>query len=455
MPEPRGNLPEKWYIWLEGEIADWKKEGIINDSQAGTILQRYEAARREGETERGGRLVTVLAIMGAVLLGVGVILFFAANWQGMSKALKVAVILGSIIIAYGTGYYLAFEKQNYPRVGRTVIFLGTILYGAGIWLIAQVFHINSHYPNGVLIWILGIIPVIYICGSLSVLIEASLLTIMWTFMEQTGFQTSNWLYLPVMAVMLVMAYRMKSGLAAGITLAGASVWAAVASFVSYHGSRGILLTFTLTAMIGLFYYVIGSICKPGGRFKFMKTPSYIAGSVLFFLSVFIISFRDLVRIGSYAGDTRYTTFFLVWFIGMFLCIWAAAVLGIIKGRLGPESRKSALFIMVLSVLLAVLSFTFGLLDETAVILINNILLFISVIAVVIIGYSEREPVLINTGLAFFVLGVIARYFDFFWDMLPKSVFFMAGGLVLLVGGTLLERNRRKIVREMKVNSHAA
>lgn len=83
------------------------------------------------------------------------------------------------------------------------------------------------------------------------------------------------------------------------------------------------------------------------------------------------------------------------------------------------------------------------------------MLFVSMIAFIIIGYANREPVLVNSGLIFFVLDVIARYFDFFWEMMDKSIFFMAGCLLLLVGGTLLERYRRKIIREMQVNNYGA
>ncbi len=148
MPKAGRKMPEPWLKWLRDEVALWKNEGIIEDSQARAIMLRYPQTGEE--TARGSRLVTLLSVMGALLLGVGVILFFAANWQVMPKWLKVGIVLGSILIAYGTGYWLAFEKGNYPRVGRALIFLGTVLYGSGIWLIAQIFHINAHYPNGVL-----------------------------------------------------------------------------------------------------------------------------------------------------------------------------------------------------------------------------------------------------------------------------------------------------------------
>ncbi len=30
-----------------------------------------------------------------------------------------------------------------------------MFYGAGIWLVAQIYNIDEHYPNGFLFWALG------------------------------------------------------------------------------------------------------------------------------------------------------------------------------------------------------------------------------------------------------------------------------------------------------------
>jgi uncharacterized membrane protein len=51
---------------------------------------------------------------------------------------------------------------------------------------------------------------------------------------------------------------------------------------------------------------------------------------------------------------------------------------------------------------------------------------------------------------FFAFDVIARYFDLFWKLLPRSLFFILGGLLLLFGGVLLERKRRKILSSFDI-----
>ena len=66
-----------------------------------------------------------------------------------------------------------------------------------------------------------------------------------------------------------------------------------------------------------------------------------------------------------------------------------------------------------------------------------------------LGYLNKNPAYINIGLLFFVLDVIARYFDFFWKLLPRSLFFIGGGLILLAGSVILERKRRVVLQSFE------
>ncbi len=80
-----------------------------------------------------------------------------------------------------------------------------------------------------------------------------------------------------------------------------------------------------------------------------------------------------------------------------------------------------------------------------VMLTANLVYAAGIVGVIILGYVRRNSTYINIGLLFFVLDVIARYFDVFWKLLPRSVFFIVGGLILLSGGVFLEKKRRKVL----------
>ena len=81
---------KKHIKWLLGEIDLWVKEGIIEPVQATALKARYPAA---AESVAWGRII--FFSIGAVLFGLGVILLFAYNWQGMHKFVKLGVILAA------------------------------------------------------------------------------------------------------------------------------------------------------------------------------------------------------------------------------------------------------------------------------------------------------------------------------------------------------------------------
>jgi uncharacterized membrane protein len=61
----------------------------------------------------------------------------------------------------------------------------------------------------------------------------------------------------------------------------------------------------------------------------------------------------------------------------------------------------------------------------------------------------NDRVLVNMAFLFFGLGLLSRYFDTFWTLLDRSYFFMAGGLLLIGGGYLLEKQRRKLTGRIR------
>jgi uncharacterized membrane protein len=78
----------------------------------------------------------------------------------------------------------------------------------------------------------------------------------------------------------------------------------------------------------------------------------------------------------------------------------------------------------------------------------NLLLFGLCLGVVALGYAERRPNLVTVGFWFFGVQLLTRYFDIFGKLMHTSLVFIGAGLLLLVGGGLLERARRQLVRQI-------
>ncbi len=65
----------------------------------------------------------MLAIMGAVFSGVGLVLLVGANWQDIPVSARIGMIIAAIIATNGIGYYLRY-RRGYVRAGEAILLLG-------------------------------------------------------------------------------------------------------------------------------------------------------------------------------------------------------------------------------------------------------------------------------------------------------------------------------------------
>jgi uncharacterized membrane protein len=82
-------------------------------------------------------------------------------------------------------------------------------------------------------------------------------------------------------------------------------------------------------------------------------------------------------------------------------------------------------------------------------LLFNFLLLVGIVGLIFLGYFRGREVLINLALAFFIIDVITRYIEFSYRLLDRSVVFIVAGVILLVGGFLLERGRRRVIGQLR------
>src|SRR5688500_14766401 len=74
------------YGHLSRRLHAWVEAGLISEEQADAIRGHEESAAHR---ERRGFAIQTLAYVGAIVAGLGVILFFAANWDAIPRPTRV------------------------------------------------------------------------------------------------------------------------------------------------------------------------------------------------------------------------------------------------------------------------------------------------------------------------------------------------------------------------------
>lgn len=414
---------------LQREVDRWVKEGLITSATAEILRQRYPVTKTS--------MTQTLALLGSILLGIGVILFFAANWESMSRTLKVAVVVSSFTLAYLGGYYLRYTKGTYPKVGYALICLGSLLYGSGIWLIAQIFHIEAERGLGFMLWYVGVIPIAYLFHSSFNLFLALATLTSWFI---AGKYPLNWAFLlyPLLlaGTILPLALRKKDQFNFTAAVIAGYIWfiplGVKLARVNFSFQLGIisLLLFSL-----LLYFLLQ---------LFREEKSIFGENLLFSLSL----------VGMFAALAAFSfNDFLHEFLDKhplynfpYLVAAVLLVIGVMK------FKEKSLTVRDLPLgLLYLLVFPFF--PETArnsfLLIFNNIFFFVYTLLAIYYGYWLKRPLIFNLSMVMFAVAVVLKYFDFFFALLPRSVFFMSGGLLLLLGSIFLEHKRRKLIKTME------
>src|SRR5690606_18866048 len=84
------------------------------------------------------------------LIGFAVMSFVAANWQSMPKLARIIMLLAGMAGSYGLAGVLASRGQR--AFADAAVLAGVGIFGAAIMLIAQMYHMEGHPPDAVLVW---------------------------------------------------------------------------------------------------------------------------------------------------------------------------------------------------------------------------------------------------------------------------------------------------------------
>ena len=164
---------------LAREIADWVKDGIINASQANAIYSRYGIDADQQSRHTYGYFI--LMGLGYLFVGLAIIVLLSANWDEIPRGLR----MGGLIVATVIANLVGINKYKQGSSGAAVIgfFLGGLLYGASIMLIAQIYHIGEHFPDGIFWWALGVLPPALLLRSRLLILFSTALAFIWFFVE--------------------------------------------------------------------------------------------------------------------------------------------------------------------------------------------------------------------------------------------------------------------------------
>ncbi|QQO34645.1 DUF2157 domain-containing protein [Bradyrhizobium diazoefficiens] len=160
---------------LETDLAQWEADGVIAPAAAASIRNALPPL------SPGINIAVVVAIVGGLLIAAAFLAFVAAHWTEIARLLRFAILLAGMIVAGGLGAWFA-------ATGRIVLAdlcasIGAIIFGAGIALVGQMYHLGDDFAGGMLLWSIGAFAAALLTGSRGALAVGLAAACIWTCMR--------------------------------------------------------------------------------------------------------------------------------------------------------------------------------------------------------------------------------------------------------------------------------
>jgi uncharacterized membrane protein len=376
---------------LNKKLDLWRGAGLM-DANTVARIRTFEESERSKE---GLRWPVLLALgLGGVLLCAGVLLFVAAHWDELSPPWRFTLVL------LLTGLFPimgALTMNRFPAMAATVYAIGTICVGAGIFLTAQIFNLQAHWPSGILLWAIGAL--------------------------------AGWLILRQWPQSVLLALLVPAWLA--------GEWQVRTEGYSYTGRLIVdgllLLSLTyLTARTG----VENSVVRRG--------LAWIGGiSILPLAILAFVEERELSWFWRGRPEVPEMVRVFGWIMGIGAPLLLAFVL---RGKAVWVNALSAAWVLVIATFHSVDSVTAG---PSRVYAWSTLgpYFWAGLGALGLIGWGllERRRERINLGVAGFAVTLVIFYFSSVMDKMGRAASLIGLGVLFLFGGWALERMRRRLV----------
>lgn len=143
------------------ELQELVEANIITLEKAEEI-KHYFAQKK---SKPDNRLTIVFGILGALLVGLGIILIIAHNWDDLNKVTKLFIAFLPLAVGQVICAFSIFKRPNsvaWREASSTFLFFAI---ASSISIVSQVYNIHGNLGRFLLVWMLLSLPIIYTSRS--------------------------------------------------------------------------------------------------------------------------------------------------------------------------------------------------------------------------------------------------------------------------------------------------
>jgi len=428
-------VKNKYDKWLAHEMETWEKIGLA-DTDTIEKITTYYTAKEENEPSKLG---AILGILGTILIGLGIILILAKNWDYFPRGSKVVISLVPFLIGSFVGMFV-IKKSHSGWIKEATAIFTTLGIVTAVVMSGQIYHVMA--PDWVLLFIITLLtlPLIYLYDSTLTL--AAYLAIGSICMFTTDL-ADLWIKL-VLGIVIIgasMPYVIrrfkKDKLSFETGWCNAFEALAGFAFITSLIYNGVLLRELYIAYFILLVAIDTLLYEE--TLSFTMRPFAIVGNIGLYITLFIFTFSEFWRY----VDTRNVNLEYMVIITILLGVAIAIILRLIKVKRDFTKRLFIYLAVVFMIIAFRLLGLFG--DEPSVVLTVLLNAFFILLAIMTLreGITYRSISRMNIGLILLAAITLARFFDSEFSFLVKGIVFIICGVIFLLANSYLAKKRKK------------
>jgi uncharacterized membrane protein len=385
-------------------------KGVITTLQMQRLLED-EVSKAESEAGKdttsitsggSGDVMQKIITFGAVLVGLGIILFIGTNWEVIPDAVKTMMLFVVVIASYMLGVFLR-DSKNLFRTGEAVMLIGAFAMGGGMALVSQTYNVFSEtYAVVVLLWALALILPTYIFLSKphSVFLAIILgIALQLNIVENVPYTYNNY-------------YNLISAMA--------------------------LLSSLFLFTAGGLHYFRNEYIHIGKLYRYMAV---LFGTV----SLYSLTYFNYVDRAMNTNSESNVFYYLLLLAGVNIIL---CFLSLASNVPKDMVRKYAhIFPIVLSIFVPLsylLNSSYG--ANMLIVTVYNILFVGSLLYIIYFGHSYQYPSFVNYGIIILGLYLLSRSIQWIWT-LQGPIFFISTGVLIILFGLAFEKVRVNLLKK--------
>ncbi|WP_372808917.1 DUF2157 domain-containing protein [Pontiella sp.] len=429
--------------WLEKELPILEREGILAADAVRGIRSYYR------ENTGGGLHWATLAfaVLGSLLIGAGIILLFAHNWDELDRPTRAVLSFCPVAIGAILSVLAVVRHGGVARRESAGIF-HSLAVGSSIALIGQTYHIPGNVPGFLLSWSLLILPLAFLLGSTGAFLIYLGLICGWSGVAQDhyGQAAAFWLLLaPALVKVWAMVRVDRNAPDTLLSVYGILFTLAI--------STGIVFERTVPGLWIVAYSALLSAAALLGLNLYRdregwSNPPKTFGIIGIALLAYLFTWSDMWRDIGWQW-TRNGWHYRTWGTWADATIALALLAGWIAAAIQSFRRNSIETIALAAFpAIATLCFFIGAAsgDQSNginAVIFNAFLLFYGVLYIVL-GCRNTKLRQLNGGMAILSLLLVTRFFDDDFGFLARGIVFIALGACFLTVNLIMARRKKTL-----------